>query len=189
MRTSPLRTSLVALVAVVVFAACESAIGVQQATSTTDGPAVGIFASSDGLPDKVTGSGHYVDDVQGTQDGWRNFGFNVKMKSDGSVTGQMQLNNRSIESVIHGVITCVSFDGDRAWMGGTYTNAQPPFEAFEGTEFGFFVIDNGQGSGDPPDVMSNTLPLSSVTAQDYCDLQPNAPGLFFDIESGNITIH
>ncbi len=181
------RAPFVPLVAILVLAACESSTGLQ-APSSIDGSTVGITVSSN---DKVTGGGHYVDDVQGTQDGWRNFAFNARVKPDGSVDGQIQLKNRSLDTLIHGVVTCLAIVGNQAWIGGTFTNTSSPFGDFDGVDFGFFAIDNGSGSNSLPDVLSNTLPLQGgATAADYCEaMLPNVPGLFFDLESGNIKIH
>lgn len=192
MRGSLRRALLVPLVAVLALTACESSTGLQ-ATSPTDGSTVGITASSD---DKVTGGGHYVDDVQGTQDGWRNFGFNARVAPDGTVTGQIQLKNRSLDALAHGVVTCLTIDGNQAWIGGTFTDVKPPFDNLDGVDFGFFAIDNGSGSSNPADILSNTLTLPSgffgiADAADYCAQKQEAPGppFVFDIESGNITIH
>ena len=134
----------------------------------------------------VTGSGSFV----APEGDWRTFSFTARKYADGSVDGQWQRIRRqpgnAKESKSHGIITCFTIDGNKAWLGGYATSglwSTPP-----DNETGWRVVDNGQGKNAPPDQMSlEYVGASEGFADYYCSETPDDPDLY-DIESGNIQV-
>ena len=127
----------------------------------------------------VSGSGHFVDTRQGG-DGFRNFSFTAS--SDG---GQFQIVNRSFDARIHGSVDCVSMSGNRAWFAGTVTQSNYP-DIPVGAVRAYYVVDNGEGEGSPPDEIAHGVTLVSITAEVWCRAQPQRALL--PIEEGNIQV-
>lgn len=127
----------------------------------------------------VSGSGHLVDTRLGG-DGFRNFSFTAR--SDG---GQFQIVNRSFDANIHGTVDCVSVNGNRAWFAGTVTESNYP-DIPVGAVRAYYVVDNGEGAGDPPDEIAHGVTLVTITAQVWCNAQPQR--VLMPIEQGNIQV-
>lgn len=125
----------------------------------------------------VSGSGHRVDDRQGGT-GFRNFSFTAH-----SGGGQYEVTNRTFDVRLHGTVECVSVVGNRAWFAGTVTQSNFP-NIPVGVVRAFYVVDNGEGEGSPPDQIANSLTVGS--AQAWCSALPPRP--LFDIEQGNIQV-
>jgi hypothetical protein len=121
----------------------------------------------------------------------RTLTFSAKKHFDGSVQGQVELviHYKGVESFLKasGKITCLTVDGDEAWIGGYFTHGRwldPPW-------FYFYAKDNGQGANAPPDVLSGLAPWEPQSnAEAWCAEAPaDLWGIFtFDIEAGNIKV-
>jgi len=130
----------------------------------------------------VTGSGHFT-----TGGEYRTFSFTAHLHADGSVSGQWQGKNRSLGWLWHGEVTCLSIDGNQAWIGGVTTIATSGTPEVGG-ETGFRVVDNGQGRNSIPDQISLQFVNGGPGfAQSYCGDKPLSPDLA-DVEGGNIQI-
>lgn len=148
----------------------------------------------------ITGSGHFVTGpLAYTPDVWRTFTINARKASDGSVEGRFQiiLHLKDGVDVIRGDVVCFTIKGNTAWVGAYKDGNDPP-------DIGFQVVDNGEGSGDPPDEVG--LYAEAVYwgfpagfADTFCDDAPDSmefPGygvvplsLFrYPVAAGNIQI-
>ena len=168
------RTIFVAAIALAVAACTDT----PTATESVDGLA---FAKGGGP--SARGSGHLVDDrpADPAQHALRTFSFVAH--SNG---GQFQIKNRSFDAKLHGSVECVTVVGNQAWFAGTVT--QSDFDPIPvGSIRAFTVVDNGEGQGDPPDQIANSVRLNVISAQDWCNITPVR--LLFDIEQGNIQVH
>lgn len=82
-------------------------------------------------------------------------------------------------------VTCISFDGNQAWIGLELTKSPFPFPP----EFGLWVEDNGQGAtGEPDQVSSASFIMGLPGGQEWCDLQPTEIDRW-EIEHGNIRVN
>lgn len=80
---------------------------------------------------------------------------------DGTVTGRLTdrfLTDPELPIIaegIHGEVTCMVVDGNKAWISGTAWY----FSRGKSFEFPFFVrvVDNGKSANDPPDEISATM--------------------------------
>lgn len=127
----------------------------------------------------VTGLGLYTDG-----DAKRTFSFSAVKYADGRVRGEWEGFNRSVEprDPSHGEVVCFTIEGNEAWIGG---RIEKTFRGSEGREFGWRVIDNGQGANSPPDQITRTL--RARTALDFCSGAP-AIGFMHSLEAGNIRV-
>lgn len=117
----------------------------------------------------------------------RVFSFTVKKYADGSVQGHYE--HRSFddgeEFYVRGPLTCLTVDGNRAWVGGIIESASSP--VLEGLEMWFQVEDNGEGAGAGDWTTLVGASTAEGAAQEYCDDAPEV--MFpFDIEHGNIQV-
>ena len=135
----------------------------------------------------ASGSGHYH-----TQDGlWRTFSFNGTKKPNGTVTGRFHFRIHDAQgagSRIWGDVTCLTIEGNRAWLGGYVTKAGNPNHI--GRAHGFSVVDNGQGQGAAADQVTVTWPGSSNPPFDepdeYCESKPDQQ--LHLVEAGNVQV-
>jgi hypothetical protein len=118
----------------------------------------------------------------------RTFTFNAKTDSSGVTTGQTEAFNRSSGTKWHGTIDCLSIVGNVATMSGVVTDvspANPPFFVV-GSHILFQVIDNGEGSNPPPDLISLTFFYGTGT-------NPGCTGFgvfaTIPVEHGNVQVH
>ena len=131
----------------------------------------------------ATGSGQFH--VSGDL---RTFTFNAVTDSSGNTTGQTQGFNRNAGVKWHGAINCLNVVGNVATMSGVVTDITPglgsPFVV--GSNIVFQVIDNGEGSNAPPDLISLTFFLGIGPPQPCTGL-----GIFatIPIEHGNVQVH
>ncbi len=144
-------------------------------------PFAPMWGDDAGVLESARGGGHYH--VVGGA--LRTFAFTAKNRADGSTQGQYQVNNRDAAgSREHGTVTCLEVDGNDAWIGGVITHSSIPGR--EGTRRVFRVVDNGEGSDDPPDQAS---PLIMGDALVTCRTRPIPPALpVQDLEGGNIQV-
>ena len=131
-----------------------------------------------GVVESARGGGHWTV----PSGALRTFAFTAKNRADGTVQGQYQVNNRDVAgSKEHGTVTCLEVDGNGAWIGGVITHSSIPER--EGLRRVFYVVDRGEGSGDPPDQAS---PLIVVLTATECHTRPFL--LTQDLEGGNIQV-
>jgi hypothetical protein len=140
-------------------------------------------AAPNGVVASATGSGHMI------RSGFnRTFAFSAVKRADGTVTGQLQLNSRSLDVVVHIRIDCLRIEGNKAHMSGIVTRSSNPAEGVVGELNRLVVEDNGEGANAPPDMISgipanNTPPLDTAT----CETNPNrTPDRV--VERGNIQV-
>jgi hypothetical protein len=112
-------------------------------------------ASSNAVVASATGSGHMVR-PDGTL---RSFSFSARKYADGSSSGELQLDSRSFDVVVHIRIDCLRVVGNVAHMSGRITYVSNPDEGEVGELNRVEVRDNGEGSGAPPDQVS-TIPAN-----------------------------
>lgn len=111
----------------------------------------------------------------------RTFAFTAKNKSDGSTQGQFQINDRAEGAFFkeHGVVTCLVVVDNESWVGGVVTHSDGPTVGISRV---WRAIDNGEGSNDPPDMIS----LAFGVAAETCLAMP--PFGTIPIEDGNIQV-
>ena len=152
--------------------------------------------------ESITGSGHFITGPLAYTPGvWRTFTMTAKKAQDGSVNGKFQVNLHLEDGpadVVRGTLSCFTILGNTAWVGGHKPGNDP-------TDVAFQVVDNGEGSGDPPDQVGLYLEAQffgfpAGFAQDFCDDTPEfldfgppygvAPiaVLLSPVEGGNIQI-
>jgi hypothetical protein len=146
-------------------------------------------ATAAGNGPSATGGSHLVaHDVFGLQTlELQNFGFNAKVKGDGSADGWF--NYRDVEDgapfSANGPVTCLTVLGDDAWIGGTIERSNDP--SVIGLGAWWHVTDNGEGANAPPDVTSFLGVGSLATTAAFCAGHP--PYRFpFAIDGGNIQV-
>ncbi|MFQ5537652.1 MAG: hypothetical protein ACE5GJ_09395 [Gemmatimonadota bacterium] len=158
---------------VTLFAGCESA-------SLQPDVDAQLAKGGNGVVASATGSGIRAGSI-------RHFQFNAVAKADGSVRGQFNLTfEGSGNFSAHGEVLCLRVDGNRAWVGHRITRSSDP--AYEGTEGGFYVMDDGEGSGSDDQLSLTYVGGDPGLAQAVCDgatpIEFGATG----IDGGNIQV-
>lgn len=167
----------VLLISGLIFLGCDTGLSGPD-LAVSNGP-VAITAGNGGGSPSATGSGHLT--ISGEL---RTFTFSAFMKK-GNAKGQVQGHNRTLDVSWHAAVTCVSFDGNTAWIGTTITKSDIPAQV--GQDGIFRVVDNGEGQGAPPDQITLFAPVVPGTAAAYCSNQPINLSLN-DIEHGNVQV-
>jgi hypothetical protein len=131
------------------------------------------------------------------EDGWRNLSFNANKRSDGTVTGQIQLKNRNTGITYHGDMICVAYvEGSDPPIYGLAASDQRVV-GDEGAAMGevvWAVRDNGQGANTDPDQVTfwEWFPegVGKFLCEDLATFFPPAviEGLFIPVEAGNISV-
>src|SRR6266545_7182804 len=157
----------IALVAVLIAGLVPAAVGTQPAAAaSTLQSASGFGQVHLGLP-------------------FRNFAFSATKQTDGTTSGQAQLERSDNGILAHIDIDCLNVLGNVAVMSGMYTRATNP--ALVGSDALFAVKDNGEGPGAPPDEI--TLAFSGLGIPCTYIIDPAQLALFFvPIESGQIQV-
>jgi hypothetical protein len=118
----------------------------------------------------------------------RKFSFNARRKADGRVTGRFDYHDVEDGAPFDaaGPLTCLTVQGNHAWLGGRVDTTNDPTVA--GNEMWFQVIDNG-GPRNPPLDITTLIGVSPVagSAQAYCDTAP-APRFPWPVTDGHITV-
>jgi hypothetical protein len=138
----------------------------------------------------ASGSGHFAN-APGEQ---RVFSHNAQMKTDGSVNGHFDLNNKGSGIHIGGSVFCLGVVGNIAYFGGMVENTNST-SAFwdEGSLIYWSTIDNGEGKNSSTDQITfvhSNLGLTKEQIEEWC-ANPIPAWLtsgYFDIERGNIQI-
>ena len=116
---------------------------------------------------------------------FRNFAFSATKQTDGTTSGQAQLERSDNGILAHIDIDCLNVLGNVAVMSGMYTRATNP--ALVGSDALFAVKDNGEGPGAPPDEI--TLAFSGLGIPCTYIIDPAQLALFFvPIESGQVQV-
>lgn len=171
------------LIVAVALAACADG------PDAVSGPDASLGIDADGtrtVTQFVTGSAQFYDQAR---QAWRTFSINGKVMPDGRVDGTWQLRvhrGPNGGAKLHGRVTCMVIEGNRAWLAGIVEHAVSPGNV--GKAYGFKVVDNGEGHQAVPDQFaSRRFPPS---AEEYCAEKPDDMAHpVHDMEAGNIQIH
>jgi hypothetical protein len=140
---------------------------------------------------KLTGSGHHSRTVGGITE-LTTFSFNA-IEGPNGTTGHFQYDFRANGFIVSGPITCVTSNGNQAWVGGVVDRVitdNPAFESLLGLEMWWRSIDNGEGAGAAPDSTTGLgfgFPGSVITAASWCANQ-NVALVLREVEGGNIQL-
>src|SRR5713226_3559989 len=106
-------------------------------------------AQGTGITALATGSG------QITRGGeLRTFSFTAQRDSSNNSSGQAELFSRASGVRVHMQLDCLNVAGNVATMSGKVTQADAVASGFIGDPIWFRVVDNGEGAGAPPDLIS-----------------------------------
>lgn len=165
----------------------EPVLGPDGATGTVQ------MAAADGDRIRLTGAGHHTRTVAGETE-LTTFSFNAVQHADGKTTGRYQYDFRAAGFAIHGSVTCVTTNGNQAWVGGVVDQVitdDPALEAqLLGVDMWWRSKDLGESAGAFPD---STTGLGfkfagvAITAASWCADQPVAL-VIRAVENGNIQL-
>jgi hypothetical protein len=131
----------------------------------------------------ATGSGHMVR-PDGT---FRSFSFTARKYADGTSKGELQLNSRSFDVVVHIKIDCLRVVGNVAHMSGRITRVSNPDEGEVGELNRVEVRDNGEGVNAPPDQVS-TIPANPGDADPTTCVDPPTNTTIRTVQRGNVQV-
>ena len=146
-------------------------------------------AVAGGAGGSANGGSHLtVHDVFGLQTlELQNFGFNAKLRPDGSADGWYTYREVDDGSPIdaHGPVTCLTVIGNQAWVGGIVDASND--SSIVGLGAWWHVTDNGEGANAPPDITTFLGVGTLEQTQAFCDTHPpyRHP---FAIDGGNIQV-
>jgi hypothetical protein len=140
-------------------------------------------AASQSVVASATGSGHMVR-PDGT---FRSFSFSARRYADGTSDGQLQLNSRSFDVVVHIRIDCLRVVGNVAHMSGRITRINNPEEGEVGELNRVEVRDNGEGNDAPPDQVS-TIPANPDDADPTTCVDPPTNATIRTVQRGNVQV-
>ena len=139
-------------------------------------------AGSNGLVASATGAGQAtVGDEQ------RTFAFTARKYADGSVKGELQVNNRSLDRRSHMTLDCLVVSGNKSYMSGVIDKSTNTADV--GTYWDVEVVDNGEGANDPADQISLIYNFGTAFPCTHPGAQAALNASLFPIESGNIQVH
>lgn len=185
------RRDVLVAAALVWLVACDSPVGTTASIAAADAP---VAASESGIVAAVHGSGHLGPAETGERRSIRAFTISARNLAGGDVKGQYHLTTDSPFGPdahpllkLHGTITCLIVDGDRAYLGGT-VDRRNFFEGVDITGVAIEVVDNGSGPSAPPDEISNVglFVANPDGPQDYCDAA--TPGPVIPVDHGDISV-
>lgn len=112
------------------------------------------------------------------------FVFNAVKQKNGTVTGHLVYHFRAGNVTIYMDINCLKITGNSAALSGVVTKLTGTPQSFEfvGQKAVFKVVDNGQGKGASPDLISDVILYGGANCNGFAPT-PHLP------ISGNITIH
>ena len=140
-------------------------------------------AASNPVVASATGSGHMFR-PDGTL---RSFSFSARKYADGSSKGELQLNSRSFDVVVHIRIDCLRVVGNVAHMSGRITRVSNPDEGEVGELNRVEVRDNGEGSKAPPDQVS-TIPVNTGDADPTTCVDAPTNSTIRPVHRGNVQV-
>jgi hypothetical protein len=146
-------------------------------------------AAHENVTQSATGSGQFELTSDAGVSALRTFAFEANNTSNGSVTGQAQIDNRAVAQRLHIEIDCLNIIGNIAVMSGTLTHATGSgISVGDAAIFG--VQDNGEGAGASPDRVTRAFENTGLVCT---DITPANVGLytheFNDVQAGNVRIH
>jgi hypothetical protein len=150
-------------------------------------------AAVGGVELAVTGSGHVFRDL-GAGPELTTFSYTAIRRADDVTSGQFQFDFRALDLVVHGTVTCVTANGNVAWIGGVIDKLRsddPADQALVGTDIWWRVTDRGEGVDDAADLTTSllfTLPGNPTTAASWCADRPTR-GVERPISQGNIQVN
>jgi hypothetical protein len=143
------------------------------------------------------GKGNVVDDVidkaGGSVNGHGNFfldaidlsfSFHGNSDKDGDAKGEFELHDQTKGFNVHGDVVCISVTGNTAVLNGVVTNSDHP-DFLVGAKVGWAGVDNGEGTNDPADLISNIGPLEKKVGKGECGRSKIS---LVPIISGNIQV-
>jgi hypothetical protein len=149
------------------------------------GPSLLEGATDNGVVALATGAAHRIRPLP---DGelWV-LTFNAEKRADGTVTGYAHVDRKDLDVAWDVEVTCMSVVGNTAWIAGIIRNARGGLPR-DGTVSYFYVVDNGEGSGDPDE--ASAIRLNDREGQDaeFCELRPLALARTV-IAHGNVQVH
>jgi hypothetical protein len=140
-------------------------------------PAALAETQSSGVVVQVKGTADHVRTV-GTVTALTLFSFEGERRADGTTTGSYFYNFQAAGFSVQGPITCISTDGNQAWVGGvvgSIDSPDPEDQQLVGRDMWWRSIDNGQGDHATLDITSGigfAFPGSTITAESWCQDQP-----------------
>jgi hypothetical protein len=140
-------------------------------------------AASHAVVASATGSGHMVR-PDGT---FRSFSFSARKYADGTSAGELQLNSRSFDVVVHIKIDCLRVVGNVAHMSGRITRVSNPDEGEVGELNRVEVRDNGEGDEAPPDQIS-TIPANPGDADPTTCVDAPTNATIRPVQRGNVQV-
>ena len=168
-------------------AAGNGVVGGAAAAATSD---AGTLASL-GVEYSATGAGQQWSTPPGEEakPALRRFTFAAHKRADGAVSGHYNIVAAS-GLHIEGEVTCLNVVGGRAWVGGTFRNAQPA-PPFTPVGVVFEVLDGGTGpaAGDQISnlgIFAAELGATEENVQEFCD--DAIPGPIAPIDLGSIAV-
>jgi hypothetical protein len=143
----------------------------------------GIPSAGSAPSPMATGSGNTI--VAGTL---RTFSFTARHAADGSAQGAAQINNRFVEEMFQVDIDCLEVFANLAIMSGIITRHT------DTTAIGlpgiFAVRDVGEGSGSPPDSITQVVFLPRGAPLTCHDVTPtDVEGFMAPIVGGSVQVH
>jgi hypothetical protein len=168
-----MKRKVFALPAALAVLAAAAVVLVQPATSASNK----IVASA-------TGSGHLTTGGQ-----LRTFSFSARKYDDGTVKGEMQVNNREQGVVTHHAISCLVVNGNRAYLGTTIDSSSAA--GLVGVQTIVEVRDNGEGAAAPADQSTLFWYGTGVSAASCADAgwQAFLDSVLLTVEHGNVQVH
>jgi len=141
-----------------------------QSPTAVDSEARPPSFSQAGVVGIATGSGHSP-----SGGALRVFTFTAHARADGTVQGRFRIGLIANDAWFSAEVTCVTFDGNTAWVGGIIEDTNVPGLVQVGSASEFYVIDNGEGSEATADIVSTALfNQPAGNEQLFCADQPLA---------------
>jgi hypothetical protein len=141
-------------------------------------------AASNQVVASATGSGHMVR-PDGTL---RSFSFTARTYANGTSKGQLQLNSRSFDVVVHIKIDCLRVVGNVAHMSGRITRVSNPDEGEVGELNRVEVRDNGEGRKAPTPDQVSTIPANPGDADPTTCVDPPTNTTIRTVQRGNVQV-
>ncbi len=103
-----------------------------------------------------------------TPSGMSTYAFHASIGDAGDAKGKVELHFSSADARVHGTVTCLSVDGNQAWLGAVVTRSDLETGNFAvGGDFVWRVSDNGEGTdADAPDRVSSYF---GGPAAEFCE--------------------
>jgi hypothetical protein len=151
-------------------------------------PAAGAGAEGPTIVQSATGSGHFQFTSDTGVTDLRTFSFEVRKLSDGTASGNAQVNNRATGQTLNIHIDCLNVLGNIAVVSGIAWSATGPGNT-NGDGAIFVVEDNGQGANAAPDRVTYAYTGSGLVCTDVNSPDDIDNSLFYDVDGGNVQIH